>query len=66
MNSFGKNLKDCREQSGFTQKRLGNALALTPQAISKWETGVSLPDLITLAKISHILNVSADSLLNGC
>lgn len=52
-----------RQNAGMTQEELADKLGVTPQAVSKWERGVSLPDVTLLAQICHILHCSADSLL---
>lgn len=54
-----------RKQQGMTQKQLAEALLVTNKAVSKWETGTSLPDVSLLKDLAHILNVTVDELLNG-
>ena len=41
---IGKFIAECRKKKGFTQMQLAEKLNLTDRAISKWETGRSLPD----------------------
>lgn len=41
MNNFGIRLAECRRNKKFTQEELANRLGVTPQALSKWEKGVS-------------------------
>ncbi|MDE5600944.1 MAG: helix-turn-helix domain-containing protein [Clostridia bacterium] len=53
---IGKNLVNARFDVGYTQKELADKLAVSPQNISKWERGVSVPDVITLMQIAEILN----------
>jgi tellurite methyltransferase len=52
-----------RKERGLTQEVLANQLGLTYQAVSKWETGQTLPDITMLPKLSQILAVSVDKLL---
>ena len=65
MKVLGERLKICRNRCGYTQEELGRILAVTPQAISKWENGRSLPDVVTFAHIASALKVSTDELLLG-
>ena len=41
-NTIGNNIKEKRIKCGFTQEEVANRIAVTPQAVSKWENGVSL------------------------
>jgi transcriptional regulator with XRE-family HTH domain len=52
-----------RKARGLTQEQLGKASGVTPQAISKWENGESLPDVTLIPQLCKVLNVSADTLL---
>ncbi len=63
MSSFGENLKKYREEKNMTQQNLADKLYVTRQAISRWECGARYPDLITTKKLSKILEVSVDKLL---
>ena len=60
---FGDNLKKYRRRKGFSQSKLADKLFVTRQCVSKWEKGVTEPDLETLNKISELLNVSLDELI---
>ena len=51
---FGKFVAELRKEKGVTQKELAKELFISDKAISKWETGVSIPDtalLVPLAKL---------------
>lgn len=63
MDKFPQNLARIRKQHGLTQQDLAERLNLTFQAISKWETGQSAPDIQQLARIADIFCTSADALL---
>lgn len=65
MNDCGQRIADLRKRHNLTQLELGNKLNVTAQAVSKWETGLSEPDIETLKKISIIFNVSIDELLSN-
>lgn len=60
---FGNNLKMYRRRKGFSQSELADKLFVTRQCVSKWEKGVTEPDLETLNKISGLLGVSIDVLI---
>lgn len=60
---FGKRIKDYRQKSNMTQTELAACLNITPQAVSRWEMGISYLDVVMLPRISEVLRVSADELL---
>lgn len=62
---FGKFIKELRKEKNMTQKELAEKLYLTDKAISKWERGLSFPDITILNSISEIFNVSVTEILNG-
>lgn len=63
LTQIGSRLSVCRQNKNMTQEELAYRLGITPQALSKWERGVSFPDISMLADISRLLEVSADYLL---
>lgn len=62
---LSKNIASLRKKKGITQEQLALALNLSPQAVSKWETNVSQPDVQTLPLIADYFNVSIDYLFYG-
>ena len=60
--NLANNIKKFRAEAGFTQEELAAKLSLSPQAVSKWERGESLPDTALLPEISRVLGVSLDRL----
>ena len=62
---FSTQLKKYRKNNGYTQKQLAEAVGGTQQAVAKWETDKASPDPEMLQKISSMLNVTVDSLLDG-
>ena len=62
---IGKFIKKKRKEIGLTQTELGDKLGVSDKAISKWETGNSLPDIGILKSLSDILGISTSELLNG-
>ena len=60
--SIGKNIAKYRKAKGFTQEELGAKLGVTNQAVSKWESEVSMPDVMLLPEIANTLNITLDDL----
>lgn len=60
--NFGKKIKELRLQKTVTQEQLAAYLNLSPQAISKWENGLTLPDIQLLPEISVYFGVTIDEL----
>lgn len=56
-------LKKLREKAGLTQSDLADKLFISAQSVSKWENGVSEPDLATVFQLADIFSVSIDTLL---
>lgn len=59
---FHENLTRVRKACGITQEELAAQLNVSRQAVSKWETGESLPDLYKLAALAEALGVTTDAL----
>ena len=64
-NKIGKFIASRRKELGLTQQALADKLFVTDKAISKWERGLSLPDITLLEKLSKILKVDIEDLLSG-
>lgn len=62
---FAQRLKELRKLNGLSQATLSSLLGVTQQAVGKWETGRSIPDPQTLARVAAYFKVSTDYLL-GC
>lgn len=60
--SIGENIARYRKAKSLTQEQLGEVLGVTNQAVSKWESGVSMPDIMLLPKISNALGITLDAL----
>jgi len=60
--SMGKNIAEFRKRKGFTQEELGQKLGVTNQAVSKWESETSMPDVMMLPRIAGALDVTLDNL----
>ncbi len=63
--NIGEKIKELRRKNNLTQEELAKKLCITPQAVSRWETGVSVPDISMVPLLSKTLFVTADELL-GC
>ncbi len=62
---FGQFLYKLRKEKGMTQKQLAEKLYLSDKAVSKWERGLSLPDISLIMPLSKILEVTTTELLSG-
>ncbi len=60
---FGTNLKRLRREKDLTQDELAEKLSLSPQAISRYETGAAYPDIEMLPVIAGFFGVTVDKLL---
>lgn len=61
----GKAIKTLRLNEGYTQHQLAQSMGVTDQAVSKWERGLSMPDVSIVTRLSDLLNVDVDNLLEG-
>ena len=61
--TLGKKIAELRRDKGMKQDELAEMLGLSPQAISKWETGQGYPEITLLPKIAAVFGVSVDYLL---
>lgn len=59
---LGSNIVRLRKERGMTQEQLANALGISYQAVSKWETANSCPDISTLPLLADLFQVSLDEL----
>ena len=62
---IGKFITECRKKKNLTQAQLAENLNITDRAISKWETGKSMPDFDIMLKLCEILEISVNELLCG-
>lgn len=54
-----------RSQLGMSQEELGEAVYVTRQTVSNWETGKSYPDIQSLLRLSSLFGISLDQLIKG-
>lgn len=64
-NKMGQFISELRKEKKLTQKDLAAQLHITDKAISKWERGLSFPDITLLTSVADILGVTTSELLNG-
>lgn len=62
---IGQFIAEQRKKNGLTQMQLAEKLNITDRAVSKWETGKSLPDSSIMLELCQILNISVNDLLSG-
>lgn len=62
---IGKFIAACRKEKGYTQASLAEELGITDRAVSKWETGKSLPDSSIMLELCELLSINVNELLKG-
>lgn len=62
ISKLNENIAFFRKKRGITQEELANALGVTNQAVSKWESGKCAPDIQLLPDIAEYFNISIDEL----
>ena len=63
MIEFDRRIKTLRKSRGITQEQLAGYLEISPQAVSRWETGTSCPDISLLPQIAALFEITVDELL---
>lgn len=62
--AFSENVRKARESEGLSQEDFAERIGVTQQMISKYESGIKLPSISTLADIADVLDCSTDYLLD--
>lgn len=62
---FARNLTRLRREHGLSQEQLAERLAVTRQAVGKWEAGQTLPELEKLVALADLFGVTLDALVRG-
>ena len=62
---IGKFISEKRKLKNLTQSQLAENLNITDRAVSKWETGKSMPDASIMLQLCDILEITVNDLLNG-
>ncbi len=63
--AFSDNLQFLRNRAGQTQEQLAEALEVSRQSVSKWESAQSYPEMDTILRICELYHVNLDTLLRG-
>ena len=58
-------LKELRKEKGITQEEFAENLNVSGRTVSRWETGVNMPDISLLVDIAEFFNVSIPEIING-
>ena len=61
--TFGEKLQALRKARGWSQEELATQINVSRQALSKWESGASVPDTENVVALSRLFGVSTDYLL---
>ena len=62
---IGKFIASCRKEQGMTQASLAEKLGISDRAVSKWETGKSMPDSGIMLELCALLKINVNELLSG-
>ena len=65
LQKIGTFMKDLRKEKGFTQEQLAESLNVSRRTVSRWETGMNMPDLDLLMELSDLYAVDLREMLNG-
>ena len=63
--TIGNRIAKYRKGKGLTQEGLANLMGVSSQAVSKWETDASCPDISALPQLCKLLGITTDELLTG-
>ena len=61
--NIGRNIQELRKQKNIKQEELAAELGVTAAAVSKWENGYTLPDILMLCALADFFEVTTDELL---
>ncbi len=59
-----ENLLTLRKQLGYSQERVAEAIGVSRQAVAKWETGETTPDILNCKKLAELYDVTLDELVH--
>lgn len=61
---IGNKIKQLRFKAGLTQEQLASSLCISAQSVSKWENGITMPDITLLPALAEEFGVSIDDLFD--
>lgn len=64
MCSIGEKIAKLRKDSNMTQEELAGMIGVSSQSVSKWETGVTMPDIMLLPIIAGVFEITLDELFS--
>lgn len=64
--TFADAIVELRKEQNLTQQDIANKLHITDKAVSKWERGLSYPDITSISKLANILGVDSSYLFDLC
>ena len=62
---FADTMKKLREEKGLSQNEIAKRMYVTRSTVSRWESGLRLPDATMIARLSEVLDVNVNFLLNA-
>ncbi len=65
LKEIGHFIQMCRKDLDMTQAELAERLSISPQSVSNWERGETVPDVATLPDLANVLRCSVDAILSG-
>ncbi len=63
--TLGARIARLRKEEGMTQLELAERMGVTDKAVSKWERGLSFPDIASFPRLAEVFHVSTDDLLQA-
>ena len=64
MNTLGKKIAELRKSRSMTQETLARQIGVSPQAVSRWENGATMPDIMLLPVLADILDTTINELFS--
>ena len=63
-NSIARNLSELRRMNKFSQEEVAEKIGVSRQAVAKWETGESVPDILNCDALAQLYDVELDALIH--
>ena len=62
---IGSFLKELRKEQNLTQEQFAEQLGVSGRSVSRWETGINMPDISLLVEIAEFYDVSISEIIDG-